>query len=94
MPTRERMHRETESGEADAILADSRTMKTLLDANPNLSNIKAASGNLMTLFIAFGMSKEFSQNDPRASLINDGIARSYYDGSHADLSRNWSLLQP
>lgn len=83
-----------ESGEADAILADSRTMKTLLDANPNLSNIKAASGNLMTLFIAFGMSKDFSQNDPRASLINDGIARSYYDGSHADLSRNWSLLQP
>ena len=83
-----------ESGEADAILADARTMKTLLDANPNLSNIKAASGNLMTLFIAFGMSKEFSQNDPRASLINDGIARSYYDGSHADLSHNWALLQP
>ena len=81
-------------GEADATLADVRTMETALASNPSQIKIKAASNNLMMLFTAFGMSKQFSQNDPRASLINDGIARSYYDGSHAELSRNWSIMKP
>ena len=83
-----------ETGEADAILGDIRTMETSLSAYPTEVEIKAASPNLMVLFVAFGMSKNFSKNDPRSTAISDGIARSYYDGSHAELSRKWSLLTP
>ena len=82
------------NGEANAILGDIRTMETTLNDYPTEVEIKAASPNLMALFVAFGMSKKFSQNDPRSTAISDGIARSYYDGSHAELSRKWSLLKP
>jgi len=40
------------------------------------------------LFMAFAISDQFGK-DPRSRIINDGIARSYYDGTHAKLSRIW-----
>ena len=77
-----------QTGQADAILDDMLTMKTALRTMPPEPKISAASDKLMTLFMAFAISEEFNR-DERAQAINDAIARSYYDGSHAKLSRIW-----
>lgn len=77
-----------QTGQADAILDDMLTMKTALRTMPPEPKISAASDKLMTLFMAFAISEEFNR-DERAQTINDAIARSYYDGSHAKLSRIW-----
>lgn len=77
-----------DEGKADAILADNQSMKSGLLAQPTNQQITASSETLTTLFIAFGFSKQFL-NDPRARIINDAIARSYYDGTHSSLSRSW-----
>lgn len=55
---------------------------------PALPKVAAASENLMPLFMAFGISNRFKE-DPRSRTINDAIARSYYDGSYARLSKQW-----
>ncbi|WP_114993852.1 ABC transporter substrate-binding protein [Synechococcus sp. UW179A] len=77
-----------ESGLADAILADNQSMQTALQQMPSAPNIKPTSKTLTTLFIAYGMSKNFL-DDPRSSAINDAIARSYYDGTYTKLSQTW-----
>ena len=75
------------TGQADAILDDMLTMQTTLPLMQE-AKVSAASEKLMTLFMAFAFSKNFSK-DQRALAINDAIARSYYDGTHAKLSRIW-----
>ena len=77
-----------QAGEASAILDDMLTMRSALKSMPPKPKVTPASGKLMTLFMAFAISDQFSR-DPRSRAINDGIARSYYDGSHAKLSRIW-----
>ncbi|QNI56654.1 bacterial extracellular solute-binding s/ 3 family protein [Synechococcus sp. BIOS-E4-1] len=77
-----------EDGRADAILADEQSMQTALQQTPYSLNIKPTSETLTTLFIAYGMSKNFL-DDPRSGAINDAIARSYYDGTYAKLSQTW-----
>ena len=79
-----------QSGKADAILDDMLTMRSALKAMPPEPKVTPASEKLMTLFMAFAISDQFGK-DPRSRMINDGIARSYYDGSHAKLSRIWLL---
>ena len=79
-----------QSGKADAILDDMLTMRSVLKTMPAEPKVTAASEKLMTLFMAFAISDQFGK-DPRSREINDGIARSYYDGSHAKLSRIWLL---
>lgn len=75
------------TGQADAILGDSQTMQKTLPLMQG-AKVSAASEKLMTLFMAFALSENFSK-DQRALAINDAIARSYYDGTHAKLSRIW-----
>ena len=77
-----------QSGQADAILDDMLTIRSALATMRPQPKVSAATDELMTLFMAFAISDSFSQ-DPRAAAINDAIARSYYDGSHAKLSRIW-----
>jgi len=77
-----------QTGKADAILDDSQTMQKALGSMPALPKVVAASENLMPLFMAFGISNRFKE-DPRSRTINDAIARSYYDGNHAQLSKQW-----
>jgi ABC-type amino acid transport substrate-binding protein len=77
-----------QTGKVDAILDDMLTMRSALKTMPPTPKVTPASDKLMTLFMAFAISDQFSR-DPRSSAINDGIARSYYDGSHAKLSRIW-----
>ena len=77
-----------QSGKADAILDDMLTMRSALKTMPPEPKVSPASEKLMTLFMAFAISDQFGK-DPRSRAINDGIARSYYDGSHAKLSRIW-----
>ena len=77
-----------QSGKADAILDDMLTMRSALKGMPPEPKVTPASEKLMTLFMAFAISDQFSR-DQRSRAINDGIARSYYDGSHAKLSRIW-----
>ena len=64
------------------------TMRSALKTMPPEPKVTPASDKLMTLFMAFAISDRFSR-DARSGAINDGIARSYYDGSHAKLSRIW-----
>ena len=78
------------TGEANGILDERLTMKTTLPLMQG-EKVSAASDRLMTLFMDFAFSKNFSK-DQRALAINDAIARSYYDGTHAKLSR--ILLRP
>ena len=80
-----------QAGKAEAILDDMLTMRSTLKTMPPEPKVTAASDKLMTLFMAFAISDQFSL-DPRSRDINDAIARSYYDGSHAKLSRIW--LEP
>lgn len=75
-------------GKIAAILSDDRTMRSAIKEMPPEPKIVAVSGNLMSLFMAYGFSRRFSE-DPRAGLINESIARSYYDGTHAALARTW-----
>ena len=77
-----------QTGKVDAILDDMLTMRSALKTMPPTPKVTPASDKLMTLFMAFAISDQFSSN-PRSSAINDGIARSYYDGSNAKLSRIW-----
>ena len=77
-----------QSGKVDAILDDMLTMRSTLKMMPPEPKVTPASDKLMTLFMAFAISDRFSR-DARSGAINDGIARSYYDGSHAKLSRIW-----
>ena len=77
-----------QAGKAEAILDDMLTMRSTLKTMPPEPKVTAASDKLMTLFMAFAISDQFSL-DPRSRDINDAIARSYYDGSHAKLSRIW-----
>ena len=77
-----------QSGQADAILDDILTLRSALATMRPQPKVSAASDVLMTLFMAFAISDSFSR-DPRAAAINDAIARSYYDGSYARLSRIW-----
>ena len=77
-----------QAGEASAILDDMLTMRSTLKMMPPEPKVTPASDKLMTLFMAFAISDRFSR-DARSGAINDGIARSYYDGSHAKLSRIW-----
>ena len=77
-----------ESGLADAILADEQSMQTALQQMPSTLNIQPTSETLTTLFIAYGISKNFL-DDPRSGAINDAIARSYYDGTYTKLSQSW-----
>ena len=77
-----------QAGQVDAILDDVQSMKIRLASASPEPRITAASGPLMTMFMAYGLSKKFSR-DPRATMINDAISRSYYNGTHATLSRTW-----
>ena len=77
-----------QAGQVDAILDDVQSMKMRLAAAAPEPKITPTSGPLMTMFMAYGLSKKFSQ-DPRATTINDAISRSYYNGTHAALSRTW-----
>ena len=77
-----------QSGKADAMLDDMLTIRSALKSMPPEPKVTPASEKLMTLFMAFAISDQFSR-DQRSRAINDGIARSYYDGSHAKLSRIW-----
>ena len=77
-----------ESGRADAILADEQSMQTALQQMPSVLNVQPTSETLTTLFIAYGISKNFL-DDPRSGAINDAIARSYYDGTYTKLSQSW-----
>ncbi len=79
-----------QSGKADAILDDMLTMRSALKMMPPEPKVAPASEKLMTLFMAFAISDQFGK-DPRSRMINDGIARSYYDGTHAKLSRIWLM---
>ena len=77
-----------EDGLADAILADEQSMQTALQQTPYSLNIKPTSETLTTIFIAYGMSKNFL-DDPRSGAVNDAITRSYYDGTYTKLSQTW-----
>ena len=77
-----------ENGLAQAILADEQSMQTALQQTPSTLNVKPTSETLTTLYVAYGMSKEFL-DDPRSGAINDAIARSYYDGTYTKLSQTW-----
>lgn len=77
-----------QTGKAEAILDDMLTMRSALATMPPEPEVSATTEKLMTLFMAFAISDAFGK-DPRAGAINDAIARSYYDGSHAKLSRSW-----
>lgn len=75
-------------GKVDALLSDPQTIEVLLSSMPAKMRVKAASGSLMTSFTAFAASKEFAA-DQRFQVINDAIARSYYDGTYSKLMQTW-----
>lgn len=76
-----------QTGKVDAILDDSQSIQTTLALMSSRPKI-VPSKSIMPIFIAFAISKKF-QEDPRSSSINDAIARSYYDGTYAKLSKSW-----
>lgn len=77
-----------ESGQADAILADTQSMAQAIKVRGNGQKITAKTKELMPLFSAYAFSNKFAQ-DPRSRSINDAIARSYYDGTYNELNIKW-----
>lgn len=77
-----------QQAKVDAVLEDEQAVAAATATLPTTPRIEAASGKLMPLFMGFAYSDRFKL-DPRAEIIDDGLSRSYYDGTYTRLRDHW-----